>query len=776
VRMMHLISPEVLGHRGVAVMAAVVVALARRHAPIDERPTLHRTGAACNEEELSEVLRRGIDWIREERIVTFGCHIFPTSKLPVSADQARLGLERLIEAQGTRLDDDDDVRTMELTLLLAMSIAPLCSDPDEDLALLRLALGKLAIAGRVQRARDLAEQAFIGKSLSPRRTRLAWFAFADACQRLGDLATSLMAMACALAAKGEASWEQLWYESVLILRLFRDIGAVELARPLLEVARVAAAHTGESAASRIRLETMELQLDLVGLGQAKPPDAAALGDLLRRATANLEQVLALGDELTPCVATLGEFLRLAAEFGVVVPAAATDVIHASLGRLGDRQRSFIELMSDPEPSVVRVVELAKQFEAARFSDDVGFDLRHLVIVARRLLGTPAANDPTVAIYATELLSDQAIEMPDEPDIKSQSAGLRVLASGPLEAAQQIGVDNLAIVTLAMAEGGLRRVVVERGRPPEVIIEPTSVFSEKRFSDWTRDFPYGYSNASDPNVFFTSTEGIGVSDLPERSVIIATTELQRYPPNLLRVRDELAGRSRRLAAAPSLAWLHAARFRTFKSDGRSVAWIPTTEPSEELPTLAPLAAVLDESFVRFGISVDTGPTPPKDLAGAELLIVAAHGGVTEERRFFRVVQDDVRQGMGASTFARRLANVGVVVLFVCSAGRVDKHPHAGTTIGLARRLLNNGCRAVIAPPWPLETSVPRYWLPAFLQAWVSGAPVIDACFLANVAVRSRLADEPVKDLAMTVYGDPLFVSTSHRIALEERPLLRDTSLA
>jgi hypothetical protein len=102
----------------------------------------------------------------------------------------------------------------------------------------------------------------------------------------------------------------------------------------------------------------------------------------------------------------------------------------------------------------------------------------------------------------------------------------------------------------------------------------------------------------------------------------------------------------------------------------------------------------------------------------------------------------------------LANVGAVVLFVCSGGRVDEHPGASTTVGLVKQLLDRGCHAVIAPPWPLDASVPPRWLPTFLEFWTSGAPVIDACFEANEAVRQQLSDDPGKDLAMTVFGDPL----------------------
>lgn len=42
----------------------------------------------------------------------------------------------------------------------------------------------------------------------------------------------------------------------------------------------------------------------------------------------------------------------------------------------------------------------------------------------------------------------------------------------------------------------------------------------------------------------------------------------------------------------------------------------------------------------------------------------------------------------------------------------------------------------------------------LDRWAEGAPVIDACFEANQAVRAARGQRPVDDIAMTVFGDPL----------------------
>jgi CHAT domain-containing protein len=97
-------------------------------------------------------------------------------------------------------------------------------------------------------------------------------------------------------------------------------------------------------------------------------------------------------------------------------------------------------------------------------------------------------------------------------------------------------------------------------------------------------------------------------------------------------------------------------------------------------------------------------------------------------------------------------VGVAILFVCSGGRLDKHPSSDATIGLAREILDQGAQAVVAPPWPLESLVPPRWLPPFLSHWDAGATVAMAVHSANLCLYSRDSD-PSVGVAMTVFGNP-----------------------
>jgi hypothetical protein len=161
-----------------------------------------------------------------------------------------------------------------------------------------------------------------------------------------------------------------------------------------------------------------------------------------------------------------------------------------------------------------------------------------------------------------------------------------------------------------------------------------------------------------------------------------------------------------------------------------------------------------TFERHGIEIRTESDIPKDLGRAGIAIVAAHGGLIPEGRYFGVVADDVDLRVTSAELANALGSVELAILFVCSGGRFDRHPFANTTIGLARNLLDRGCRTVIASPWPLDARVPSHWLPRFLELWETGVSAMDANFQANKAVEQAMGDAPARCLAMTVLGDPL----------------------
>ena len=168
----------------------------------------------------------------------------------------------------------------------------------------------------------------------------------------------------------------------------------------------------------------------------------------------------------------------------------------------------------------------------------------------------------------------------------------------------------------------------------------------------------------------------------------------------------------------------------------------------------LAERLRDSFENHHFAIDNGPTLPDNLRDSELVVVAAHGGLLPEGRFIQRVATSVDSAMYPATVASAIGDSTVVVLFICSGGRIDPHPQAKTTVGLVKELLNEGCLTVVASPWPLDVKVPPRWLPTFLERWSEGDTVMEAVYQANAEVAQRFEGAPVDCLAMNVYGDPL----------------------
>ncbi len=383
-------------------------------------------------------------------------------------------------------------------------------------------------------------------------------------------------------------------------------------------------------------------------------------------------------------------------------------------------------------------------------------MRNLAIAAGRALGgDDLLGDAEGAAFALELLADRGVALPGWDEAAVPASAPKTVGE-IAEVARALSRTGVSIVQAGFdEEGHLVRLATTNGEIGTPVREPGDVILEERMKRWATDFPYAYGiGESTANVFYTTTADLRISALPEGPVIVAAdTSFQAFPPNLLFVDGEFAGRARPMGATPSLVWLGRAHEAGFSGDGRFCTWISTAIGGDS-QTLPMIAERLQPTFNEHGFTVDNGSVLPKAFAGATLAIVTAHGGVHPEGRYFQVVSDEGVLRVTAADLANALRNIGVVVLFVCSGGRADKHPAANTTLGLAKQIVDRGCSAVIASPWPLDARVPSHWLPTFLDHWTKGARLIDANFEANRVVDRAFAHDPARGLAMTVYGNPL----------------------
>lgn len=758
VALARLLSVQVTGSYGLPVIAAATLKLAQEMPAPAARPAPARQ-RIIDESEFDEIgpfLRVAMEWLAAQGMVILGRTALPKTLVagqPV--DRHIYVLSRMIEHVGQALKDESDITYLEKLLAVATATAPHTNTPNFDLVLIRLVAGIYINVGRVQHARDLAENALQIAGDDSLRSRIAWYGFADIYHRLNNLTESLIAMACALSREVEIGPEEAWYETHGLIRLLRDLNMAALAGTLLPTARDLLNQLGAQETQGHRLETIELGLRFREF-TASTPSEEELTNLIVALAQNCKTVSERHDELTPATILLAQVMCMAEAQGVDIPEAGPESLEAALAQLGEPNASLIRTVSTGQPAAADVLSLARRLEPARYAEDAGFDVRFATITARRLLDTvEASGDAKVAAFAIELLADHAIRLRASGTAQPASA-LPSSVEEPGEIAREVSREGITVHLLGLSESNrLARVTAQKGVLGGTLYELDDVFSKSAFDQWSGQYPYRYGfDSDDPNMFYNSMAKLGLTAVPdERGLVVADVALQQLPPNLLMISGDFIGRSVPVAAAPSLSWLKDVRTRPDRT-GAPYAWIPISTAPEADQTLAILKDRLTPTLEEHRIAVDTDLAIPDGLRGSQLAIIAAHGGIIPEGRFFQVVADDADMRLTSATISDAVSNGGLVVLFVCSAGRFDKHPMADTTTGLAKQLLDRGCAAVIASPWPLNASVPAYWLPTFLETWSSGLPVIDANFTANKAVEHAMGNSPANCLALTVYGDPL----------------------
>lgn len=754
VRLTRLLSVNVSASVGVPLIASATLEFAR----IQPSPRRKRINGGLTTKELlarSTSLEGAFEWLRSESPLWLGRAILPAEHLSGDPDALLPAITRLLQLLGSQISDDDDVDTLLTWLALGVSIAPHSSEPDEAISMIRIVAGFLAVSGRVQQARDMAEHALSISGSNPRRQRMAWFAMADVYHRLGNNLEGFVALACTLAGDQDVDQEELFTEVYCLVRLLRDVGLLEFAREVHERIGGILRRLGLYEDNQHEHEHMGLQIDMALLLQSEEHIPANIPGLLERSSASAEEALARHYNLLPAAALLGQLVLVAEKFGVNVSAKVGASLDALQERMGESNTILVRAISSKHPDAEDVLFLHNRIETARYSDDVGYDVRYSVLAARRLLDSAdAVQDSEVAALAIELLADRAIAAPGW-EATAEPVPTISRASEPVEMAKRVSAEGVSVVLAGIdASSRLVAVIATAGGIDSVHREGREVFSVDHYRSWTEEFPLRYGiDEQAPNLFHLSTDRLGISNLPDSPVLlVADTELQQLPPNLLRQGDRFAGQMRAMAMVPSLSWITAAWSRPAKTNGRRAAWISAED--QRGPTLAMIIDRLEPTLAEHSIELDSGAELPTTFAYSELVVLAAHGSVSSEGRFFYRVSDEGILTVTAGELASALRNVGVVVLFVCSGGRTDKHPMANTTVGLAKELLDRGCSTVVASSWPLDSRVTYHWLPAFLEEWTRDVPVVEACYIANLTVAEAFGGDLSKQLAMTVFGDPL----------------------
>jgi hypothetical protein len=756
-RLARILSVQVSGSLGIVFAVRAMLEFAG-HQARPKTAVRRRTPSAKALAARKPFFQAAFAWLGEQSPIVLGRCKLPSELIEESPDEVLHTILDLLQRDFGSAEND--YKALQNWLLLATAIAPHTSDPDQDILAVRLVATRLAAYGRAQLARDFAEQ-LLHQASSPRRARLAWAATADIYHRSGNRLEALIAMGCALVSNDKVEVEQFWHEMATLIRLLRDLGLFEFATSIIRSSRARFSDVRFGGAILRRLDTLELQLQYAWSLTRENLTAIEYQKLFDLAISVGDDALNYHDEAAPIALILGQIIRSASTAGFLVPAAASTLFDRLQERAGPSALPLVRAFSAAYPRASEVVALLRKTENARYSEDAGYDARTLAMAAERLLsGSEARHRADITTFGIELLSDRATAVPGWETVAAPPRTPNSIAEVSA-AARSLSKKALSVVMAGFDSGGcLVHVTARKGKFSRPIREPAGGLSLARLRSWEKELPYNYGTIEPgSNLFYTSTESFEIAQLPTGNILfVSDVRLQQFPPNLFRQKDQFLGSSNAVAAVPSLSWLMAAREVSTKSNGCSVAWIPTAV-SESNSTLGMIAERLSSELESNGIVLDRSRNLPKHFRESQLAIIAAHGSIVPEGQYFQLLADDEDLRIGSSEFARTFRNIRVVVLFVCSGGRTDKHPDAHSTVGLAKQLLDYGCSVVVASPWPLDARVTYHWLPPFLCAWREGKPIIEANFLANKAVDKAFPYEPSKSLAMTVFGNPLIARSS-----------------
>lgn len=717
----------------------------------------------ASEEEIKEFFQRMRAWVSGGMGLVDPRVPFPSSVAGPNAAQLARYMLGHIERGAPRASTEEALQECEFLL---HCIPPMVSNVPEgvdDIHAIRTVACKYALLGAHQLARDRAELVMEIGNGSPQRRRLAWAAYADIYLRTRSIPDALIGLACAASTQAQLPGSDLYQEVYALVRVTRDIGLIEIAEGVMNACRELYAGLGMSEIMKHRLDATALSLrlrkvaanDVVGLGQLLDDCQVALIDAIR-----LEDELSVTGFMFAQVATTYE------SAGGQVSTETSALKNKVLELLGQDASTMLRAVSTTKPTASDLLELHKLTTGARYADDAPGDAFSVHIAAQRLLRAENAQvTPQEAFLAAELLTDKGLTQASAPPV--------LTANSPLQYAQDLAQRGYAVLMVAFDDK--RELVAAIADStgayvarPAVLAEP----AELRLATWSETYPYRYGlieprkmqedertkrkrEVGDGEFYSSMTQFEVPVPQGDKILVVTEPEAAQLAFNLVLKDGEFLGYSRALGMVPSLAWLAEVRQRP-RDPGvdRRIAWISEGRSSEELQTMEVVRATIEVPLEAHGVALDTSTSLPRAAQGAQMGIVVAHGQLNSDQRFFQRVVDEGQLKEAPDDLADALADTELVILFVCSGGRVDVHPLVSTTLGLPKTLLNSGCRTVIASPWPLEALAPGIWLPKFLEKWEEGATAMDACHAANLHVASRREREPQVSLAMTVYGDPL----------------------
>ena len=206
----------------------------------------------------------------------------------------------------------------------------------------------------------------------------------------------------------------------------------------------------------------------------------------------------------------------------------------------------------------------------------------------------------------------------------------------------------------------------------------------------------------------------IPDIKKPLMIIYDNLLCSIPSNVMEVNNVFISLKTKVLSLPSLDFL--VECQNIEIKNNVSLWCPLENGDMPLNyAFSGVQSYLEQETILY----ETKMIPEKTLL-SDISIIIAHGGKDiAHKQYFMANGSFGNDDIYYTDITKCIPKPKLVILFICHSGKTTKNLLYETSQSMQDLLFQRGAQAVIAPKWPLHTSIPGLWLPIFIEAMKNG---------------------------------------------------------
>lgn len=249
----------------------------------------------------------------------------------------------------------------------------------------------------------------------------------------------------------------------------------------------------------------------------------------------------------------------------------------------------------------------------------------------------------------------------------------------------------------------------------------------------------------------SFSNLNINDSFDEILISTNIELSKTPTNLIINDNDFIGSKFPVTNILQLEWFIKNSNNIEIKEHSISCWIPLEDKDTTLELgYEKIHPILTEFKIKTIIK-----SLPDQIFKENINILFAHGEL--DKIGFKAISQNEEKVVfnNKSVFGEG----EIAILFICHSGSMNQDIFSNKVQSLVFDMISYGYKAVIAPFWALEATIPSFWLKYFLNSFNEGYTLSESVYIANNSIAdyqesiSSSFYVPEGRLAMHLYGNP-----------------------